>query len=111
MATTVEREPQIKAPEQAVERPSEFPEEQVQQLGGKVRPTQFPQKTDDTGQTVVQTPASKTVTIQLPDDEEHLKALSKGKPTDAVTGFAKFWLRMVKKALHYGWKVVVGNKT
>ncbi len=75
--------------------------------GVSPRATQFTaQVGDDKGAPLIQTPQS-SVTITLPSDEVSLKTLSKGSITSAITWFALFWLRMVKKALHFGWRVDV----
>lgn len=67
------------------------------------------QVTDDTGQQLIQTPATSTVTITLPQPQEELEELAKGNIVNAVTWFALFWVRMVKKAFRFGWKVVVNS--
>ncbi|MBI2103619.1 hypothetical protein HYT59_01300 [Candidatus Woesebacteria bacterium] len=80
--------------------------EHIEKGGVSPRATQFTaQVSDDKGQPLIQTPAS-SVTITLPADEEKLKTLSKGSVADAITWFARFWLRMIKKAAYLGWKVV-----
>jgi hypothetical protein len=62
--------------------------------------------TDDNGKPMMQSPATNAVTVTVPADPQHLQSLSQGDPDDAITWFATFWLRMIKKALHYGWKIV-----
>lgn len=75
-------------------------------------PSQFTQKvTDDSGQVLTQSPKTKTVAITLPKDQEQLKNLSKGKITESITWFAAYWLRMIKKAVHFGWQIITGQKT
>jgi len=65
---------------------------------------------DDQGKPLVQDPSTKKVSIQIPQNEELLKTSSKGKISNSLTWFARFWLRMVKKALFLGKKVEVKNK-
>src|SRR5512135_206043 len=103
MADSVERE---KQPEQ----PVEFKPEQIEvrpdierETGIKAVPSQFTKKvTDDKGQVLMQSPATQTVTITLPTDKQTLTTKSKGSSTDSSTWFAGFWLRLIKKALHFG---------
>lgn len=61
---------------------------------------------DGSGQTLTQTPQNQTVTITLPTDTNTLTKLSKGSAANAVTWLAAFWLRVIKKAMHFGWKIV-----
>lgn len=70
-------------------------------------PAQFTKqvKSDD-GQVLTQSQPSKTVTITLPADQTKLAELSKGSVGDSITWFAAFWLRMVKKAIHFGWRIL-----
>ena len=60
---------------------------------------------DKKGQNLIQTPATKQVTVQLPSDQPTLTTQAKGSTTSSATWFASFWLRMVKRALHFGWKI------
>lgn len=59
----------------------------------------------DNGSPLIQTPQGKTITIVLPQNQTFLTEKSKGSVYDSVTWFAKFWLRLIKKALFFGWKV------
>lgn len=83
----------------------------AEEVGVTVHPTNFTaQVTDDSGQNLTQSPATSSVTIQIPDDQAALEEKSKGSITDSVTWYAFFWLRLIKKALHRGWHVMVGPK-
>ena len=74
-------------------------------------PTQFTaQVTDDSGKPIIQTPTSTTPSIQVPDGVNNLTSASQGSTDDSGTWFAAFWLRMIKKALHFGWRVFTGGK-
>ncbi|OGM19231.1 hypothetical protein A2955_00650 [Candidatus Woesebacteria bacterium RIFCSPLOWO2_01_FULL_37_19] len=65
------------------------------------------QVTDDTtGQHLIQTPATQTVTITIPTTEDQLSDWAKGPAESSLTWLAFFWLRIVKKALYFGWKVI-----
>lgn len=73
-------------------------------------PVQFnKQITDDKGQSLVQSPATQSVTITLPSDRSQLTTLAKGSVSDSITWFASFWLRMIKKAIRFGWRLVIGK--
>lgn len=65
---------------------------------------------DDKGKPITSGPATQDVTVQIPQDQAALTALSKGKVGDSITWFGMFWLRMIKKALHFGKRIVVGKK-
>ncbi len=70
-------------------------------------PSQFTAKVvSGVGSPLVQTPTSQSVTIQIPSGQATLKSQAGGSPQNAVTWFAAFWLRMIKKALYFGWKVL-----
>jgi hypothetical protein len=110
MAVSPEVEPQKKDVEVRPDQ-MEIPPEVERATG--VRPTQTQvttQVTDDQGQPIIQTPQVKPVTIQTPADLAQLAAWAKGSPKESLTWFATFWLRLIKKALHFGWKVVGGGK-
>lgn len=70
-------------------------------------PVQFQKQVADAkGQPLIQSPATRVVTITLPKDESHLLILAKGSVSDSITWFAAFWLRMIKKAIHFGWQLI-----
>ncbi len=70
-------------------------------------PSQFTAKVSNgAGKPLVQTPTNQNVTIQIPSDATTLKSYASGSPQNAITWFAAFWLRMLKKALYFGWKVL-----
>lgn len=110
MAVTPER----KELEKIIEhRPEDvaIPERIEKKEGVIPRQTQFTaQVTDDSGKPLIQTPKTKVVTVQIPANQTQLDDWAKGSPTNALTWFAAFWLRMIKKAVHFGWKVVRGGQ-
>jgi len=95
------------------ERAEEFPEIPIEVENKSVitpKPTIFKaQVTDDKGKPLISTPAA-TTTITLPKEEAELVALAKGKPENAIVWFAAFWLRMFKKAIHFGWRILRGGE-
>jgi hypothetical protein len=73
--------------------------------------TETPSHSQQTQQQPVQQVVTKvptqTITISIPATPTQLLDWSKGAPSESLTWFALFWLRMIKKAVHYGWRVVV----
>lgn len=110
MAQTPERERELvsKVPEGVKEIPetAEIPSH-IEEGGVKPVPSQVTaQVTDDSGQQLIQSPATQTVTIQIPADQDKLSDWAKGSTSDALTWLATFWLRMIKKAAHFGWRII-----
>ena len=94
---------------QIVEVPTEFPETlQVSSSGGQVVQKNFTsQVSDDKGTPIVQTPPTQVVTtVTPPSDTTTLTTKSKGKITESATWLAAFWLRIIKKALFFGWDII-----
>ena len=60
----------------------------------------------DGGQQLTQTQANQAVSITIPSDQPTLTTQAKGNVVDALTWLAVFWLRMIKKAMHFGWRIV-----
>ncbi len=110
MTTTPEIEkPPVQPQEGVVKEIPETPEvpSHLQEQGVTVRPTQITaQVHDDKGVPLIQTPATQTITITIPTTQQQLADWSKGSPSDSLTWLAMFWLRMLKKALHYGWRII-----
>jgi hypothetical protein len=114
MTSTPEAEkPQVQPQESVVKEIPETPEipshleDQV-----TTHPTQITVQVSDQGKPLMQTPATQVVTITIPTTQQQLADWSKGSPSDSLTWFALFWLRMVKKALRFGWRVITkGGQT
>jgi hypothetical protein len=84
--------------------------ETLNQSGVKVVQKNFTaQVKDDKGQPLIQTPPTQVVTVQPPADDTTLTAWSKGSVTSSLTWLGMFWIRVVKKALYFGWRVVGGG--
>jgi hypothetical protein len=101
--------PQAQPQEGVVKEIPETPEvpPALEQAGMATRPTQITaQVSDDSGAPLIQTPATQVVTITIPADQQQLDDWAKGSPSDSLTWFALFWLRMMKKAFHFGWKII-----
>jgi hypothetical protein len=70
-------------------------------------PTQFKaQVNDDSGKPLIQTPPLAVTTVAVPADSGKLAGLAKGSIDESLTWFARFWQRIIKKAIHFGWKIV-----
>lgn len=110
MVSTPEKEI-LSPPEGVTERPSEIPPE-VEKVPGVTRiPSQAAPVADDTkGPSDDQGAPPKTITIQLPRNEEELEKMSKGSPKLSSTWFSRFWQRLIRKATHFGWKVMGKTK-
>ena len=70
-------------------------------------PSQFTKqvKSDD-GQILTQSQPSTIVTVTLPVDQTRLAGSPKGSADDSLTWFTAFWLRIIKKAIHFGWRII-----
>ena len=71
-------------------------------------PTQFKaQVTDDTGNKLISTPDAKEADIIIPAvNKETLEVKIKGDTSESSVWSAGYWLRIFKKAVFYGWKVL-----
>ncbi|MFC1649436.1 hypothetical protein ACFL2C_01810 [Patescibacteria group bacterium] len=75
--------------------------------GVQVRQVEFTEKVvDENNKPLTSSPATTDVTIEIPAEKSVLETLAKGSEESAVTWFASFWLRMLRKAAHFGWGVV-----
>lgn len=72
-------------------------------------PTQFKAKvTDDKGQKLVESVDDKRFKIEIPQlsREQMEGAVKNGDKSDSNTWSIAYWLRIFKKALFFGWKVI-----
>jgi len=96
-----EKEPVVERPEEAS--PLTIEKKEV----ATPIPIQFKaQVKSDKGQPLIQTAGTKVVSITLPKSQLELVQLAKGSISDSLTWFAAFWLRMIKKAIHFGWRLL-----
>lgn len=98
---------------QVQERQEEFiVPETLQSSGVQVVQKNFKaQVKDDKGVPVIQTPPTQVITtVQPPSDQVTLTQQSKGDTTSSATWLAAFWVRIIKKALHFGWQIVSGSQ-
>lgn len=79
----------------------------IERAGVAPTPTQVTvQVTDDAGNQLIQTSATPGVVIQIPAAQEKLEDWSHGDPDKSLTWYATFWVRLIKKALHFGWRII-----
>ncbi|MBN1169376.1 hypothetical protein JXA63_05830 [Candidatus Woesebacteria bacterium] len=100
-----------KTPEQVKERQEEFiVPEKIQDIGLKTTRSQVTaQVTDDDDNQLISTPTRK-VTVTLPADKDVIEEWTKGDKAKSSTWLGYFWVRIIKKALHFGWDLVVGPR-
>src|SRR3990172_6243268 len=65
--------------------------------------------TDDTGKPLTISPSTQNISITLPATQGQLVAWAKGPVSSSLTWFAAFWLRMIKKAVYFGWSLISGE--
>ncbi len=100
--------PEVVTPPEQVE----IPEHIEKVTGVRAVPAQFTKQVqDDQGRPVISTPQNQVITITLPQDQAVLATQAKATTDDSLTWFAAFWLRIFKKALHFGWKIVAGGNS
>lgn len=62
----------------------------------------------DSGKPLIETSATlEKIKITIPRSPVELEQLSKGPISDSITWFAAFWIRMIKKAIYYGYNIFV----
>lgn len=100
-----------KAEPQVQERKEEFiVDETLKQAGVKVVQKNFTaQIKGDKGQPLIQTPPAQVITVSPPADTNTLDLWSKGSVSSSLTWLGTFWIRVIKKALHFGWKIISGS--
>lgn len=106
--------PEIPRPEtlQVQERPEEFPETIQKITGAKVVQKNFKaQVSNDKGQPLIQTPPAQVITVTPPAGSTTLTNWSKGSITSSLTWLGAFWIRVIKKAIHFGWQVIQGKES
>jgi hypothetical protein len=105
MPASIERRPELTIHQEEVEVPSYLAQEGIRAVEKEFKTP----VTDDRGQPLTVSPATQKVTIQLPATQGQLLAWAKGPVSDSLTWFATFWLRMIKKAVYFGWGFLTGE--
>lgn len=84
----------------------EIPPEIERSTGIKVVQKSFTaQVKGDKGQPLIQTPPTQVINVTPPADQTTLKGWAKGSITSSITWLGMFWIRIIKKALHFGWNI------
>lgn len=103
MPRLLEKEPRGQVMERAEE--FELPPH-LEDTGITAVETAVKARVKDRGRNLIQTPATQTISITLPGGQGTLANWSKGKVSNSLTWLGAFSLRMVKKAAHFGWKII-----
>lgn len=106
MPTSKEKEPMISGVENRAEEISPLIIERKEAV--TPTPSKFTAQTlDDLGKPLIETPETKKISIEIPEDKEQLERLSRGSDEDTSTWSARYWLRMIKRALLLGWETII----
>lgn len=107
---TPERETVPKPAENEVEKPESTKEDLSQiELLEKIKKSSAPSAQTDDTQTQAQASddqKTQTVTIMVPASTTQLDDWAKGDPQESLTWIAVYWLRLIKKGLHFGWRIL-----
>jgi hypothetical protein len=102
--------PEIPRPEAQIQEVKEaefIVPETLQQSGVKVVQKNFTaQVKGDKGQPLIQTPPAQVITVTPPTDDTTLTGWSKGPISSSLSWLGMFWIRVIKKALHFGWRIM-----
>ena len=86
----------------------EIPEDVERVTGVRAKPANITaQVADDSTKTQVPSSTPPSVTVSVPATPAQLTNWLQGSPSNSITWFATFWLRLIRKALHFGWKVIL----
>jgi hypothetical protein len=107
MPISPEKEPRMPVVERAEE--FELPPE-LEDTGIEAVETAVKARVKDKGKHLIETPETKDIKIVLPAAKSQVKTWAKGKPANSLTWLGVFWQRMIKKAIHFGWKIVKKGK-
>ncbi len=62
----------------------------------------------DSGKPLIEVPGQGgKIKITIPKPQVELENLAKGSISDSITWFAAFWIRMIKKAIYYGYRIFI----
>lgn len=64
------------------------------------------QVADDSGKPIIQVPTTKVISVSPPADSITLGEMAKGDTTDSRTWLGRFWIRILEKALYFGWRII-----
>lgn len=109
-----ENEPVPQQPEAAPEI-QEYPDQpeipaHIEQAGVQTIPPNPASLQDDQGQVLAQSQSSDPP-VQIPADPQTIHGWASGSPANSQTWLGIFWERVIKKAMLFGKKVVIGNSS
>ena len=84
--------------------------EALEDTGMKAVETAFKATVKDGKKPLIKSASTDDVVVKIPKTQQVLEDQAKGDSSDSSTGFAVFWIRMIKKAIHFGKKIIVGEK-
>jgi hypothetical protein len=92
---------------QEINKEAEFVvDEDLKKAGAQVVQKNFTaQVKSDKGAPLIQIPPTQVITVAPPAQRPTLISWAKGPITSSLTWLGAFWLRILKKALHFGWSV------
>jgi len=105
LCMTIERIPEVSQYPEEVEVPPQLFQQGIRAVEREFKTPVM----DDHGQPMVVSPAMQKISITLPAAQGQLLAWAKGPISDSLTWFAAFWLRMIKKAVYFGWNLISGG--
>lgn len=116
MTASSELEPKIPPPIQEVQdRFNPEVERQLQELGAQIRPASPQSAQDDHGQPLTQpvgdTQAAPAQTVTIPTSPQQAATWSHGSVSDSQTWLGVVILRKIKRALHFGWRILIGKES
>jgi hypothetical protein len=82
--------------------------ERLEKHNVQIRPDDVQQPVvGDQGQILAQPIPSNIPTITIPANQQQIMEWAKGPDDKAITWLSRYWIRMIKKAVHYGWRLIM----
>lgn len=109
MSNSPESQPRANTSEAVSEHPETVAiPECIERSGVRQTPVNFTASVqDDSGRQLINAPQAQNITIQIPANQTQLETWAKGSSENSLTWYGLFWLRLIKKAILYGWNVVI----
>ncbi|HJY98451.1 MAG TPA: hypothetical protein VJ227_01930 [Patescibacteria group bacterium] len=84
----------------------EIPPEIERSTGVKVVQKTFTaQVKGDKGQSLIQPVPTQVINVTPPADDKTLSSWAKGPIVSSLSWLGMFWIRILKRAMHFGWKI------
>lgn len=101
--------PEVPRPEpeiQEIPTAPEIPPEIEKGTGVRVVQKNFTaQVKNDKGVPLIATPPTQVISVTPPANTQTLTSWAKGPITQSISWLGLFWLRILKKAMHFGWHI------